>query len=94
MDLFDIKYLLISEKDLSKFNQSNNSKIASIKTEKDTLHLFKRKIINYSLNELSFNSLQEKLKSCDDLPIDCIIANRKLFSLDKAKLKRLSNGNF
>ena len=94
LDLFDIKYLLISEKDLPKFNQSNNSKIVSIKTEKDTLHLFKRKIINYSLNELSFNSLQEKLKSCDDLPIDCIIANRKLFILDKAKLIRLSNGHF
>ena len=94
LDLFDIKYLLVSQKDLPKFDVNNASIITSIKTETDTLYLFERKNLNYSLNELNFNSLKENLRSCNSLLIDCIIDNKRLFTLNEAKITRLSNGHF
>lgn len=94
LDLFEIKYLLISKNDLSKFDQKNNFLISIIKTKKDTLYLFKRKNLKYSLNEQNYDLLKNNLELCNELLIDCILNNKKLFYSNKIQLTRLSNGYF
>lgn len=94
LDVYNIKYFLITENELDEFKNFDFVQKFKIKTNKGFLYLFQREPSNFSLNEKNYFRLANNLKSCKKIEIKCLLENESLFQLSDYTYKRLKNGIF